>query len=147
MSTQQCHCYGTCIWMIRRGSVILSDFVNISQFLGFRLWSHLICSYRSLFVNHLFFSLLLYPPLSLYSLLFPSPHSSTSISSFLLTLSPFAPWSICNTQRKLHIARPADPLTAHRYPSVDMLFLVNLSKSFSPCGWQVCVVGPDSRQS
>lgn len=66
MSMQQCHCHDMHKWVMRRGSVMLSGFVSISHLLCFKLWSHLICSYRPQLVNHLcvLFSLALSATLS-----------------------------------------------------------------------------------
>lgn len=90
-------------------TVILSKFVNISRCLCFRLSSHLICPYRPLLVNRLFFLLCT----SCISVFFPrfllifSPRASASIFSAHSSVLTFVPWPSCITQHKLlRAARP-----------------------------------------
>lgn len=129
MSRLRCHCHDVCIWVMRRGSVRLSNIVNISHFLLLQalITSHLFL--QALAHQSLFFSLspLLYPSLSLYfaiQLLLPLISCSESISSLVSV-----PWPRCITRHK-HLRAP-DPLATRSLPSIDVLFSVNLSESFS----------------
>lgn len=110
---------------------------NISHSLSFRLWSDLITSYRP------FLSCCICHTLCFFFLnffLFFHPIQFPPFSSHCWSLSP---WPSCIAQHKL--LRAPGPLTAHHCPSEDMLFLdIPL---FLPCGWQLCIVGPDSQES
>lgn len=82
--------------------------------------------------------------------IFFPPISSIPIISCLRIhslLPPLNQWSPRPDPVALHSPSCRDPLAPHCCPSVATLFLVNLSESFPPRSWQVCVVGSDSRQS
>lgn len=77
----------------------------------FRLWSHLICSYRPSLINHFFFF-----PLSLAV--------SVALSLFCRPVV-LPPYLVLQINLLLGLA------ATRRLPSIDVLFSVNLSESFS----------------
>ena len=96
----------------------------------FRLWSHLICSYRPSLINHFFFfplSLAVSVALSLFCrpVVLP-PYLVLQINLLLGPPSP-DPDALHGTSTW----EPLDPLATRRLPSIDVLFSVNLSESFS----------------
>ncbi len=118
------------------------------------LWTSCILSLlQALILSHPFLQALLRGRLFvIFSPLHLPPHFFLHFSYFLTSclripflLSSSQCWSLSHDLVTLR--RAPDTLTAHLRPSVVVLFLVNLSESFPPCSWQVCVVGPDSRQS
>lgn len=142
------------VWVMKKGSVILSGYANIwLPLLLALITSHLFLQATTcqsivcvcvcvFFLSHCICHSVFFLPFSSVSIT-SCLRTSSSISSFSSldpTLCPLT--QLHYTAQAAEIPRIHSPLTA-----VLMLFLVNLKGSFPPRSLQVCVVGPDSRQS